>query len=179
MDAPDPARNYRRIREALPPEVRLVVAAKGRTTAEVAQVIEAGADLIGHNYVQEAERMRARLGEAAGRVQWHLIGHLQRNKVNRALPLFSVIQSVGSLRLARAIDGRADRTVRVYVEVNVAGEKSKYGCPPEAARGLVEEMAGLEKLRIEGLRGAEGPRCAPRRHGGPPHGHDELLAGRR
>jgi len=145
------ADNYRRIREELPSDVTLVVAAKGRTPEEVAEVVEAGATVIGENYVQEAEAARTALGEAAERVEWHLIGHLQRNKVNKALPLFDLIQSVDSERLARAISGRAEKPVRAYVEVNIGGEGSKFGVPPEHVTDLVRRLAGLKSLRIEGL----------------------------
>jgi pyridoxal phosphate enzyme (YggS family) len=150
----------------LPPGVALVVAAKGRTAAEVAGVVEAGASLIGQNYVQETDQVRAALGAKADSVEWHFIGHLQRNKVRRALPLFDVIQSVDSLRLARAIEERsapsarlgAAALMRVFVEVNVGGEDSKFGCAPGAARGLIEEMAALEHIRVEGLMTME-PYC--------------------
>lgn len=152
------ADNYRRIREELPSDVTLVVAAKGRTPREVAEVVEAGATVIGENYVQEAEAARTALGEAAERVEWHLIGHLQRNKVNKALPLFDLIQSVDSERLARAISGRAQKPVRACVEVNVGGEGSKFGVPPEHVTDLVRRLAGLENLRIEGLMTME-PYC--------------------
>ncbi len=158
MSTTSPGENYRRIRDELPPEVALLVAAKGRTAEELAEVIEAGATLIGQNYVQETEAVRAELGAGAEAAEWHLIGHLQRNKVNRALPLFDVIQSVDSIRLARAIGGRAAGNVRVCVEVNVGGEASKYGVSPEAAASLVEQMSALGNLRVEGLMTME-PYC--------------------
>jgi len=145
------AENYRRIRESLPEGVALVVAAKGRTADEVAEVIEAGARIIGHNYVQEAEAMRAALGPDAERVEWHLIGHLQRNKVRKALPLFDLIQSLDSLRLAQAVSRRLDRPMPVLIEVNIAGEATKSGVAPEGARELIEQVSALGNLRVEGL----------------------------
>jgi hypothetical protein len=151
MSGAEAAGNYRRIRDLLSEDVRIVVAAKGRTAEEVAAVIEAGATLIGHNYVQEAEEMRAALGESAGRAEWHMIGHLQRNKINRALPLFDMIQSLDSLRLARALDRRAESALRVLIEVNVAGEGSKSGVPFDEAERLAEAAASLGSLRVEGL----------------------------
>jgi pyridoxal phosphate enzyme (YggS family) len=152
------AENYRRIRDSLPQEVTIVVAVKGRTAGEVAEVIEAGATAIGHNQVQAAERMREDLGPAAGSVQWHLIGHLQRNKINRALPLFDTMQSVDSLRLAQALNERAERPVTVYVEVNVGGEDTKCGVSPEATRPLLEGISSLPRVRVEGLMTME-PYC--------------------
>lgn len=155
MAASRAADNYRRIRDSLPDGVSIVVAAKTRTAAEVGAVIEAGATAVGHNYVQEAEAMQAELGEAASGAEWHMIGHLQRNKVNRALPVFDVVQSLDSLRLAQAIDRRADSPVRVLIEVNVGGESTKSGVPFRDAARLVEEAGALEGLRVEGLMAME------------------------
>ena len=151
MAAGQIAENYRRIRDELPEHVTIVAAAKTRSPEEIAQAIEAGVTIIGENYVQEAEEAAGALGEAARRAEWHMIGHLQRNKVNKALPVFDVIQSLDSARLARALDGRAEGPVRALLEVNVAGEQSKYGVPPEEARGLLEEIAALRHVRVEGL----------------------------
>lgn len=145
------ADNYRRIRDALPPEVQIVVAAKGRLGPEIAEVVRAGATLIGENYVQDAQRHYAELGELTGEVEWHLIGHLQRNKINQALPLFTMIQSLDSTRLARGLNKRADEPVPTLVEVNIAGEESKQGVPPAEVRELLEEAADLERVRVEGL----------------------------
>ena len=151
MAAGQIAENYRRIRDELPEHVTIVAAAKNRTPEEIAEVIEAGAAIIGENYVQEAEDAAGALGHTAGRTEWHMIGHLQRNKVNRALPIFDVIQSLDSARLARALDERAATVVRTLLEVNVAGEQSKHGVPPEGARGLLEDIAPLQNVRVEGL----------------------------
>jgi pyridoxal phosphate enzyme (YggS family) len=147
----DPAENYRRIREALPPQVAMVVAAKGRTAGEIARVVDAGAAAIGENYVQEAQRHRGALREGAQTVEWHMIGHLQRNKVGPALAHFDVIQGVDSLRLAGALARRAERTVRVLVEVNIAGEQSKHGILPDALDELLRGMSRMDNLRVEGL----------------------------
>jgi len=152
------AENYRRIRESLPDGVAIVVAAKGRTPAETADVIRAGATVIGHNYVQEARAARAELGAAADAVEWHMIGHLQRNKVRPALEVFDAFQSVDSLRLARALSSRAAGPVRACVEVNVGGESSKTGAPFESVPALVRDVAELPNIRIEGLMAME-PYC--------------------
>jgi pyridoxal phosphate enzyme (YggS family) len=151
MSPVSPADNYRRIRDELPPRVELVVAAKGRAPWDVADVIKAGARTIGQNYVQEAQKLLATLGEAAREAEWHMIGRLQRNKINAALPLFDVFQSVDSLRLARAINQRAEGPLRALVEVNVGGEQSKGGMPPEQVEDLLLALAGLENLHVEGL----------------------------
>lgn len=151
MSASEAAENYRSIREKVPDHVRIVVAAKERTAEEVAAVIAAGARIIGHNYVQDAEAMRAELGDAADRAEWHMIGHLQRNKINRALPIFDMIQSLDSLRLARGLNRRADGPVRALIEVNVGDESSKSGIPPDQVPKLAEEVGPVGNLRVEGL----------------------------
>lgn len=143
--------NYGRIRAGIPDEVALVVAAKTRTPEEITEVVAAGARIIGENYVQEAEAAASALGEAARQIEWHMIGRLQRNKVNKALRVFDVIETVDSARLARAIDSRAAGPARVYVEVNVAGEESKSGVAPGEVKPLLEEISGLPHLRVEGL----------------------------
>jgi len=145
------AANYLRIRDSIPEHVALLVAAKTRRPEEIAEVIEAGATVIGENYVQEAQAARAALGGLAGRAEWHMIGHLQRNKVNKALTLFDVIQTVDSVRLASAISGRASAPVRVYVEVNVGGEQSKSGVAFDEAADLVRAISEMDNLRLEGL----------------------------
>ena len=85
----------------LPPGIELVAAAKTRTPEEIAEAIKAGVRIIGENYIQEAETARAAVG---GRVRWHLIGSLQKNKVKKAVRLFDMIETVDSLALAQAID---------------------------------------------------------------------------
>lgn len=154
------ADNYRRIREAIPQHVAIVAACKNRTPGEIIEVIHAGVADIGENYVQGAESMYNALGEDAKKVRWHMIGHLQRNKVKRALRIFDVMQSIDSLGLAEAIDRRVpdidrwgDGKVPVYIEINIGSEFAKHGLPPdyEEVRKFIEGMSGLEHLSIEGL----------------------------
>lgn len=151
MPATDIAENYRKIRESIPDHVQLLAACKTRSAEEVGAVIDAGIEMVGENYVQEARQKRAALGEKADRVQWHMIGHLQKNKINKALPVFDVFQSVDSAKIARHLDKRADRVLPVYIEVNIAGEGSKYGVSPAGTRDLARRVRELPKLRLEGL----------------------------
>jgi pyridoxal phosphate enzyme (YggS family) len=149
------ADNYRRLRESIPEEVSLLVAVKGHSPAEIAEVIEAGARFIGENYVQEAEAAVAALGETARRAEWHMIGHLQRNKVNKALGLFDVIQTLDSAKLARAIDARCARPTRVMIEVNAGCEESKSGVAPEEAEALLRAACDCANLRVVGMMAME------------------------
>ena len=148
--------NYQRLRRDIPEHVTIVLAAKTRTPDDVLEVIAASATDIGENYVQEAETMQQALGDAARSVRWHMIGALQTNKINKALPLFDVFQTIDSLEKAQAFETRAARFGRVwpvYLEVNIAAETSKAGMPPEYAQieQLARHMAQFEHLRVEGI----------------------------
>ncbi|MDO9541353.1 MAG: YggS family pyridoxal phosphate-dependent enzyme [Kiritimatiellia bacterium] len=142
---------YQRIRKEVPANVTIVVAAKTRTADEVKEAIDAGVTDIGENYVQEAENIRQALGPAAQAVQWHLIGHLQKNKINKALNLFDVIQTVDSVTLARALNNRAEKPLPVLIEINSGRELQKTGVLPEETEKVVREIGLLEKILIKGL----------------------------
>ena len=142
---------YERLKHEVPGHVTIVAAAKTRSPDEVREAIEAGVTDIGENYVQEAEDVKAALGDQAQRVRWHMIGHLQKNKINKALRLFDVIQTVDSLKLATAVSQRADRRVPVLIEVNSGEEPQKSGILPEDAEALVRDIASLENITVRGL----------------------------
>lgn len=159
--------------DTIPQDVLLVAAAKGRTPAEVETVIHAGVTHIGHNYVQEAQTMIEEIGDQAS---WHMIGHLQRNKVKKAVELFDVLETVDSLRLAQAIDRRCaaiERVMPVLVEINSGKESNKTGVYPEELDELVVAIAELEHIRIQGLM-TMGPRF-----GDPEEARPYFLATRR
>ena len=93
-------------------------------------------------------------GELPGEVRWHMIGHLQRNKVRKVLAVSRLIHSVDSLRLAeeiQAVASRMERTVEVLIQVNVAGEKQKFGVAPAATRHLIEQIDTMFSIRVRGL----------------------------
>ena len=145
------AANVRSLLADLPPGVELVAAAKTRTPAEILEAFEAGVRTIGENYVQEAQRAFEALGR---RVRWHMIGHLQSNKVKRAVEIFDMIETVDSLELGREIDKRceaAGRTMDVLVEINSGREPQKAGVRPEDAESLVRALAVLPRLKVRGL----------------------------
>lgn len=163
MDTPvvDIAANCRAVMEQIriaaeksgrdPASVKLMAATKTQGVTEIREAVAAGVRLLGENYVQEAQAKHAALGGAA---EWHLIGHLQRNKAKAALELFSVIESLDNLPLARILDregSRRTQDVRVFVEVNLAAEASKTGVARTDLMPLLHEVAALERLRVEGL----------------------------
>jgi len=157
----DVRENILRIRERIaaaavrsgrdPSEVRLMGVTKTVGDDRILQAIEAGIDIIGENYVQEAKRKIELMGKS---VEWHFIGHLQSNKARYAVRLFDMIHSVNRVSLAEELNRRAAAAglvCRVLVEVNLAGEESKSGAPPEEAPGLVRAVSQLANLSVRGL----------------------------
>jgi len=143
--------NVKKILSELPEGVELVGAAKTRTPEEILEAIEAGLEIFGHNYVQEAERAFQVIG---GKARWHMIGHLQSNKAKKAVKIFDMIETVDSLKLARAIDKACetiDKVMPVLIEINSGEEPQKAGVMPEEVISLVKEMSELKHIRIMGL----------------------------
>jgi len=137
-----------------PESVRLVAVTKTVPAELVQAAVEAGAAILGENYIQEARPKIESLAASAATVSWHLIGHLQTNKAAHAVRLFDLIHSVDSIRLAQALDraaARIDRVQSILVQVNVAGEETKSGVALAEARKLVHEIAGLKNVAIKGL----------------------------
>jgi pyridoxal phosphate enzyme (YggS family) len=132
--------------------VTLVAVTKTHPPEVVKAAIAAGVADVGENRVQELEEKVAEVGRGA--VRWHLIGHLQRNKVAKAIPLFDLIHSLDSERLARALSAEAAKTgatVRALVEVNAVGEASKGGFPAERVVDALGPIAGLPGLELVGM----------------------------
>ncbi|MCA1809477.1 MAG: YggS family pyridoxal phosphate-dependent enzyme [Lentisphaerae bacterium] len=134
-----------------PAGVRMVAVSKTHGPANVRAACELGVTVFGENRVQEA---RQKIPLCPGQAVWHLVGHLQTNKVRPALALFEMIHSVDSLKLLLALDVAADQAGRrlpVCLEVNVAGEASKFGLPPDQVAGVLRETAHLRRLDVVGL----------------------------
>ena len=132
-------------------DVELVAISKTHDAAKVREAVEAGQTLFGESRVQEA---RVKIPDLPSNLRWHFVGHLQKNKIRHALPLFELIHSVDSLALAQDINRIADEDglhPRVLLEVNVAGEGSKFGFTPEKLREDLENLLALSRLSILGL----------------------------
>jgi pyridoxal phosphate enzyme (YggS family) len=132
-------------------DVELVAITKTHPAEKVREAIAAGHTLFGESRVQEA---RAKIPELPSNLRWHFVGHLQRNKIRHALPLFELFHGVDSLELAREMNRIAAEEgahVRVLLEINVAGEGTKFGFKPEAVRREMEALLALPRLSIEGL----------------------------
>jgi|SRR5215831_11613935 len=155
------AENLERVREQIarataksgrsPDDIELVAITKTHPAEKVREAIEAGQTLFGESRVQEA---RVKIPELPSNIRWHLVGHLQKNKIRHALPLFELFHSVDSLALAQEMNRiAADEGMRprVLLEVNVAGEASKFGFAPDKLREQMEELLALQRLSILGM----------------------------
>lgn len=143
--------NVKNILKELPEGVDLVGAAKMRTPEEVLVAIEAGLEIIGHNYVQEAERAFDAIGP---RAKWHMIGHLQSNKAKKAVKIFDMIETVDSVKLAKAIDkgcGNIGKMMPILIEINSGEEPQKAGVMPGDAVALIKEISELGNIKVIGL----------------------------
>jgi pyridoxal phosphate enzyme (YggS family) len=143
--------NVKRIQAQLPEGVQLVGAAKTRSMEEIVEAIEAGLTIIGHNYVQEAERLFDAVSQP---VKWHMIGHLQSNKAKKAAAIFDMIETVDSAKLAKAIDKACkglNKTMPILLEINSGEEEQKAGVMPENAARLLREISTLSHVKVRGL----------------------------
>ncbi len=134
-----------------PSDVRLLAASKTRLPEEVDEAVRAGLTLFGENRIQEAKQKIPLCSSAA---EWHFIGHLQTNKVRDAVAFFSTIQTVDSLRLAEEIGnecGRQNKSLDILLEVNVSGERSKFGISPDQLPSLLEKVNAMTRLRVCGF----------------------------
>ena len=156
------AQNIRIVRENIaricarsnrrPEDVEIVAVSKTKPAALIEQAVQAGIKIIGENRVQEAAEKKS---EVVSPARWHLVGHLQTNKVRKALQLFDLIESVDSLHLAEALDRESKkqaRTTDILVQVNTSGEASKFGVAPADVAALIEPISeNCDSLRIRGL----------------------------
>ena len=134
-----------------PESIQLVAVGKTVCAEKIIEAIDAGVTDIGENRVQETIAKRPLIHRD---VKWHMVGHLQRNKVKQALECFDLIHSVDSIRLLDAIEKRAekdDRVVDVLIQVDTSGEATKYGLKPEEVINLVKYAVSCEHTRVRGL----------------------------
>ena len=135
-----------------PHTVRLVAVSKTKPIEMIREAVEAGVDIIGENYIQEARDKYNALGALS--VSWHFIGHLQTNKAKYAVRMFDLIHTVDSVHLAVELDKQAAKIGKIQdilIQVNIAEEQSKSGVSCAAVQPLIESIAPLSHLRIRGL----------------------------
>jgi PLP dependent protein len=134
-----------------PRTVQLMAVSKGHPFEAICAVAETGLTLFGESKVQEA---KVKIPQCPGNLHWQMIGHLQSNKAKDAVQLFELIQSVDSLSLAQELNKRAEqaaKTLPILLEVNAAGESSKFGYKPESVLAELAQLNALKRLEIHGL----------------------------
>lgn len=143
--------NVRKFLDELPPGVELVAAAKMRTPDEIQEAIDAGVNIIGQNYVQEAQATFRVIGN---RARWHFIGHLQKNKAKKAVEIFDMIETVDSYGLAAELNKRCQaggKVMPILIEINSGREPQKFGVLPEETENFIRQIAGFEGIKVQGL----------------------------
>lgn len=134
-----------------PEDIYLIAVTKNFSAELIQEAVDNGIVFLGENRVQEA---KSKVDLVKGNIEWHLIGHLQRNKVKTAIDIFTMIQSLDSWRLAEEIQKRAqqaDKVIDVLVQVNIGSEETKYGVDPDDTEVFIEKVATLPNLKVRGL----------------------------
>lgn len=149
------AENFNKIKRDIPPDVKLIAVTKTRRLNEIMEVYHAGHKTFGENRVQEMTKKHEQLPKD---IEWHLIGHLQTNKVKYIAPFVSLIHSVDSLKLLQEIDKQAiknNRIIPCLLEMFIASEETKFGLDFEEAEALLEskELTTLKNIEIKGIMG--------------------------
>jgi len=143
--------NVKKLLKEIPEGIELVAAAKTRQPSEILEAVEAGIKIVGENYVQEALKAKNVVGNKA---KWHFIGHLQKNKVKKAVFIFDMIETVDSAPLAEEIDKyckKIGKSMPVLIEINSGREPQKSGVMPEETEGLIKVISKLNNIKVMGL----------------------------
>ena len=143
--------NVRQLQKIVPSSVKILAAAKSQPIEKILEAISAGIAIIGENYIREAEEKFPFL---EGKADIHCIGHVQANKVPKAVQIFGMIQAVDSLKIAEAIDKECKKQKKVMpilIEVNSAKEAQKNGVPPEQVESLAKKISALPNISLRGL----------------------------
>lgn len=134
-----------------PEDIQLVAVSKRFPTSVIYEALDAGHTVFGENYIQEAEQ---KITEVGNRAVFHFIGHLQTNKAKSAAELFDVIETVDSLKLAKALDKhlqKIDRTIKILIQVNIGEDPNKAGVTEADAEQLLRDISSLSNLKVVGL----------------------------
>ena len=147
---------YIKLKNNNPNNVTIVLAAKTRTENEIIEAIEAGATHFGHNYVQEAINMYPNLEKYNDNINWHLIGALQKNKINKILPVVNTIQTIDSIKLLEGVNSRAEKInkkIDIFLEINSGLEENKAGILPnyETIKTIAELVPNYNFIKLKGI----------------------------
>lgn len=144
-------KRIKEISKEIPPNVKIIAVVKTRSIQEIKEAIKSGITIIGDNYIQEAE---SKFSEFHNKIEWHFIGHLQRNKLKKAVKIFDVIETIDSLKTAKRLDKECknqNKKIKIMIEINIAKEAQKNGILPKDLENFVKEILTLENLELIGL----------------------------
>lgn len=136
--------------EREPSDIELVAVTKLVNIHQIKEAINAGIKIIGENRVQEAKNKFQQLKD----IKWHLIGHLQKNKVKDAIEIFDIIQSVDKIELAEEINKRAgqiNKIIDILIQINISEEESKFGISPSSTLEIIQQISKFKNIKIRGL----------------------------
>lgn len=135
-------------------DIKIVAVSKFASVSQILEAIESGIEIVGESRVQEAKKKQSEIGFLTNKPEWHLIGHLQKNKVKEAVRLFEIIHSVDNIEIAKEIDKWAaniNKIQQVLIQVNISGEKTKFGISYSEVQNLIKQINLLHNIRIQGL----------------------------
>lgn len=141
--------NIENLRSEIPEHVNILLATKNCSINEIKEAIDAGITIFGENYVQEAEKKYQDIRKHNNIELW-FIGHLQKNKINRALKLFNVI-NIDSFETAEEINKRSKNKIKVTIEVNIGAESQKQGCCPDKLEEIISKISKLKNIEVIGI----------------------------
>jgi len=137
------------IQEQIPSNVQLIAVSKKQSIEKIREVLQSGHTVFGENYVQELVEKATTLQEE--KIEWHMLGHLQKNKINKVLPYISFLHSLDSVELAQQLEKRLTSTLPCYLEINIDNEASKSGVSPKDVEKIVKSISTLQKVKLVGL----------------------------
>ncbi len=142
----------RSIVNSVPNGVLVIAAAKTRSLAEIQAAMSGGIKILGYNYVQEAEKMFKLIG--GDKAEWHMIGHLQRNKAKIAVAIYDMIETIDSVRIASEVNRLAkleNKIMPILIEINSGKESNKTGVIPESVEKLIDEIKNYSNIKLKGI----------------------------
>ena len=142
-------KNIIHLRNNIPKNIQILAATKTRTVQQIKEAIDSGIKIFGENYVQEAEKKYNEIKKIHN-IKLFFIGHLQKNKINRALKIFDLL-TVDSFDIASEINKRADKKIKILIEVNISNEPQKNGCKPGELTNLIKKLSELKNIEVIGL----------------------------
>ena len=141
--------NIRYLRNNIPKDVQILAATKTRNIEQIKEAVNSGIKIFGENYVQEAEKKYTTLKKSK-KIELYFIGHLQKNKINRASKIFDLL-TIDSFEIASEINKRTNKKIKILIEVNISNEPQKHGCKPQQLINLIKKLSTLKNIEVLGL----------------------------